>query len=215
MRARAGAEKWIDIVLPEGNCCQTTKVDAVPNRVLRNMQLHVGYDMCASFCFLYTKQPLNLNAEMVILNGHLNSSTMDSSTTDSIAADVLRAPRALKDLPEFSRTSHTIVAVCLGIIFVLGFLGNFCVLVIFARFQVLWTPINLLLVNICVSDMLVCIFGTPFSFAASIYGRWLIGIPGCKWYGFANSFFGKQATVNVLKHVLCVLATMYCQVIAL
>ncbi|KAL2094697.1 hypothetical protein ACEWY4_009416 [Coilia grayii] len=133
---------------------------------------------------------------MVILNGHLNTSTMDSATMDSIAHNVLRFQRALKDLPEFSRSSHTIVAVCLGIIFVLGFLGNFCVLLIFARFQVLRTPINLILVNICVSDMLVCIFGTPFSFAASIYGRWLIGLSGCKWYGFANSFFGIVSLVS-------------------
>lgn len=45
--------------------------------------------------------------------------------------------------------------------------------------------------------MLVCIFGTPFSFAASIYGRWLIGLSGCKWYGFANSLFGKSLTFSL------------------
>ena len=128
---------------------------------------------------------------MVILNSDLNISTMDSTTLDP-TTDVLRYPRALKDLPELSRTSHTIVAVCLGIIFILGFLGNFCVLLVFARFHVLRTPINLILLNICISDMLVCIFGTPFSFAASIYGRWLIGLSGCKWYGFANALFDES-----------------------
>lgn len=95
------------------------------------------------------------------------------------------------DLPGFSRTGFTVVAVCLGIIFVFGFINNFLVLLVFARFHVLRTPINLILLNISVSDMLVCIFGTPLSFAASVYGRWLTGVHGCRWYGFANALFGK------------------------
>ncbi|XP_041949528.1 teleost multiple tissue opsin 3b [Alosa alosa] len=146
---------------------------------------------------------------MTIIHGDLNSSTMDSTTLDP-TTDVSRLPRALKDLPELSRTSHTIVAVCLGIIFVLGFLANFCVLLVFARFQVLRTPINLILLNICVSDMLVCIFGTPFSFAASIYGRWLIGLSGCKWYGFANSLFGIVSLVSFAVLSLERYSTMVC-----
>ncbi|KAI4882169.1 hypothetical protein NFI96_021726 [Prochilodus magdalenae] len=89
-----------------------------------------------------------------------------------------------------SRTGHSVVAACLGIIFTLGFLNNFLVLMLFTRFHVLRTPINLLLLNISVSDMLVCVFGTPFSFAASVRGRWLIGAHGCRWYGFANTLFG-------------------------
>uniref|UniRef100_A0A8K9VE92 Teleost multiple tissue opsin 3b n=1 Tax=Oncorhynchus mykiss TaxID=8022 RepID=A0A8K9VE92_ONCMY len=50
--------------------------------------------------------------------------------------------------------------------------------------------------------MLVCIFGTPFSFAASLYGRWLIGDQGCKWYGFANTLFGivSLASLAVLSY---------------
>lgn len=95
------------------------------------------------------------------------------------------------DLSGFSRTGFTVVAVCLGIIFVFGFLNNFLVLLVFARFHVLRTPINLILLNISVSDMLVCIFGTPLSFAASVHGRWLTGVHGCRWYGFANALFGK------------------------
>uniref|UniRef100_A0A4W5QH15 Teleost multiple tissue opsin 3b n=1 Tax=Hucho hucho TaxID=62062 RepID=A0A4W5QH15_9TELE len=98
---------------------------------------------------------------------------------------------------ELSRTGHTVVAVFLGVIFLLGFLSNLFVLLVFARFQVLRTPINLILLNISVSDMLVCIFGTPFSFAASLYGRWLIGAHGCKWYGFANSLFGIVSLVSL------------------
>ncbi|XP_051764017.1 teleost multiple tissue opsin 3b isoform X1 [Ctenopharyngodon idella] len=101
------------------------------------------------------------------------------------------------DQPGFSRTGYTVVAVCLGIIFLFGFLNNFLVLLVFARFHVLRTPINLILLNISVSDMLVCIFGTPLSFAASVYGRWLTGVHGCRWYGFANALFGIVSLVSL------------------
>ncbi|XP_073685349.1 teleost multiple tissue opsin 3b [Garra rufa] len=101
------------------------------------------------------------------------------------------------DQPGFSRTGYTVVAVCLGIIFVFGFLNNFLVLLVFARFHVLRTPINLILLNISVSDMLVCIFGTPLSFSASVYGRWLTGVHGCRWYGFANALFGIVSLVSL------------------
>ncbi|TRY82208.1 hypothetical protein DNTS_032385 [Danionella cerebrum] len=88
-----------------------------------------------------------------------------------------------------SPTGHVLVAVSLGFIGTFGFLNNLLVLVLFCRYKVLRSPINFLLVNICLSDLLVCVLGTPFSFAASTQGRWLIGERGCVWYGFANSLF--------------------------
>lgn len=88
-------------------------------------------------------------------------------------------------------TGNLVVAVCLGFIGTLGLVNNLLVLVLYCRYKILRSPINLLLINISVSDLLVCLLGTPFSFAASTQGRWLIGAKGCVWYGFANSLFGK------------------------
>ncbi|KAM8834990.1 pinopsin-like [Synchiropus picturatus] len=96
-----------------------------------------------------------------------------------------------------SRAGHTAAAVALGFILVLGFVGNFLVLLVFARFPALRTPISLLLINISVSDILVCIFGTPLSFAASVRGRWLTGAHGCRWYGFSNALFGIVSLVSL------------------
>ncbi|XP_071979490.1 pinopsin-like [Engystomops pustulosus] len=96
-----------------------------------------------------------------------------------------------------SRTAHNVVAVCLGCILVLGSLYNFLVLLIFVKFEAVRTPINMILLNISVSDLLVCIFGTPFSFAASVSGGWLIGQQGCKWYGFCNSLFGIVSLISL------------------
>lgn len=90
-----------------------------------------------------------------------------------------------------SPTGHLVVAVCLGLIGTLGFVNNALVLLLFCRYRLLRSPINCLLVSISVSDLLVCVLGTPFSFAASARGRWLIGRAGCVWYGFVNSFLGE------------------------
>lgn len=101
-----------------------------------------------------------------------------------------------------SRAGHTAAAVVLGVILVLGFLGNFLVLAVFSRFPWLRSPVNVLLVNVSASDMLVCLFGTPLSLAASVRGRWLTGSTGCRWYGFSNALFGESRlpATSVRKH---------------
>ena len=90
-----------------------------------------------------------------------------------------------------TRTGQLVVAVCLGVIGTLGFLNNFIVITLFCRYRTLRSPINCMLVSISVSDLLVSVLGTPFSFAASAQGRWLIGRSGCVWYGFVNACLGK------------------------
>ncbi|KAG9277929.1 teleost multiple tissue opsin 2a [Astyanax mexicanus] len=104
------------------------------------------------------------------------------------------------DAPEqrLTRTGHSVVAVILGFIMVFGFLNNVVVLVLFCRFKTLRTPVNLLLLNISVSDMLVCVCGTSLSFAASVHGRWLVGRRGCMWYGFVNSCFGIVSLISLV-----------------
>ncbi|XP_067312689.1 teleost multiple tissue opsin 3a [Pseudorasbora parva] len=128
---------------------------------------------------------------MVVYIWSLNISNKDIAALNQSVNVSSEDPLEPHDIPPgLSRTGHTVTAVCLGIILVLGCLNNLFVLLIFARFRSLWTPINLILLNISLSDILVCLFGTPFSFASSLYGKWLLGRHGCKWYGFANSLFG-------------------------
>lgn len=97
--------------------------------------------------------------------------------------------------PSLSPTGHLVVAVCLGFIGTFGFLNNFVVLALFCRYRALRSPMNVLLVSISLSDLLVSTLGTPFSFAASTQGRWLIGRAGCVWYGFINACLGKEVFI--------------------
>ncbi|XP_037544209.1 teleost multiple tissue opsin 3b [Nematolebias whitei] len=121
---------------------------------------------------------------MVILLHHSNNFSTEQSP-------------GVSDSGALSRAGHTATAVILGFILVLGFLGNFLVFLVFSRFPELRTPANLLLINISFSDMLVCLFGTPLSFAASLRGRWLTGNYGCRWYGFCNALFGVVSLVSL------------------
>ncbi|XP_019718886.1 teleost multiple tissue opsin 3a [Hippocampus comes] len=126
-----------------------------------------------------------------------NFSTVDSSLPTPPPDGTARGPGEPDASGGLSRSGHTAVAVCLGVILVAGIVNNSLTLLVFARFRCLWTPINAILLNISLSDVLVCVFGTPLSFAASLRGRWLIGEFGCRWYGFANSFFGIVSLVSL------------------
>ncbi|XP_077164261.1 pinopsin-like isoform X2 [Paroedura picta] len=88
-------------------------------------------------------------------------------------------------------------ASCLGLILLAGCLNNLLALLLFARFRALRTPLNLVLLNISLSDLLVCLFGTPLSFAAAVRGRWLLGHAACQWYGFANACLGIVSLVSL------------------
>ncbi|CAM4720530.1 CD40 ligand isoform X1 [Lepidochelys kempii] len=95
------------------------------------------------------------------------------------------------------RTGHSAVAVSLAIILVWGCLNHLLVLLIFLKFESFRTPIPLILLNISLSELLVCIFGTPFRLAASVRGRRLLACAACKWYGFANALFGIVSLISL------------------
>lgn len=143
-----------------------------------NLQLYLIFDIYFFISFFFFTSLFKLD--------QVAMATPNLQRSNNISTD--QGPGS--DSAALTRTGHTVAAVALGCILVLGFLGNFLVLLVFSRFPGLRTPVSLLLINISVSDMLVCLFGTPLSFAASVRGRWLTGPHGCRWYGFCNALFG-------------------------
>ncbi|KAM6907929.1 teleost multiple tissue opsin b [Lycodopsis pacificus] len=117
--------------------------------------------------------------------------------TAATATDAYEEASGSLPPPSLSPKGHLVVAVCLGFIGTFGFLSNFLVLTLFCRYRALRTPMNLLLVSISASDLLVSMLGTPFSFAASTQGRWLIGRAGCIWYGFVNACLGIVSLITL------------------
>lgn len=128
----------------------------------------------------------------ILLPIHMAFSSFSASCSNSSSVTCRSNHHFGTDQANLSPTGHLLVAVSLGIIGSLGFFNNLLVLVLFCQYKVLRSPINMLLMNISLSDLMVCILGTPFSFAASTQGRWLIGEAGCVWYGFINTLFGES-----------------------
>ncbi|XP_056145847.1 teleost multiple tissue opsin 2b [Lampris incognitus] len=113
-------------------------------------------------------------------------------------SDVWERDDLPSDRETLSRPGFIVLSVVLGLIMTFGFLNNFIVLLLFCKFKTLRTPVNMLLLNISVSDMMVCVFGTTLSFASSVRRRWLLGRHGCSWYGFINSCFGIVSLISLV-----------------
>ncbi|XP_037311131.1 teleost multiple tissue opsin b [Pungitius pungitius] len=137
---------------------------------------------------------------MIVCNASLSCAHCPGGGAGGTAATATDAYEEVSDslpAPSLSPRGHLVVAVCLGFIGTFGFLSNFLVLALFCRYRALRTPMNLLLVSISASDLLVSMLGTPFSFAASTQGRWLIGRAGCVWYGFVNACLGIVSLISL------------------
>uniref|UniRef100_A0A668ALM2 Teleost multiple tissue opsin 2a n=1 Tax=Myripristis murdjan TaxID=586833 RepID=A0A668ALM2_9TELE len=127
-----------------------------------------------------------------VTNINLTSNFSDDDSLTSLGQEWSDTPQE-----RLSRTGHKVVSVFLGSIMFFGFVNNLVVLILFCKFKTLRTPVNMLLLNISVSDMLVCVCGTTLSFASSLRARWLYGRHGCMWYGFVNSCFGIVSLISL------------------
>nr|CCP46947.1 c-opsin [Euperipatoides kanangrensis] len=88
-------------------------------------------------------------------------------------------------------------AVVLFLIGFFGFFHNLFVIMLVVKNKSLQTPMNFLLMNQSVSDMLVSLFGNPFTFISAVFRRWLFGPWGCVWYGFAMSLKSIASITNL------------------
>ncbi|GBN01298.1 hypothetical protein AVEN_201319-1 [Araneus ventricosus] len=67
---------------------------------------------------------------------------------------------------------------------VFGCFNNIVVIIVVAGTKKLRTPMNAILLNLSVSDFLISLLGTPFSFASAINREWLFGPIMCEIYAF-------------------------------
>ncbi|XP_067011411.2 pinopsin [Anabrus simplex] len=62
----------------------------------------------------------------------------------------------------------------------------------------LWTPINLVLFNLVMSDFSVSVLGNPLTLAAAIMRRWIFGRAMCVIYGFFMSLLGIASITTLM-----------------
>lgn len=160
---------------------------------------------------------------------HLNA-TLSVSDTFPFAGEFPSALPRGDEGPEegllMPEWGYTITAIILFLIGFFGFFFNLIVIVLMYKdiqvsvllivaspsshhphlldcpFRQLWTPINIILLNLVCSDFSVSILGNPFTFASAIYRRWIFGQSMCVFYGYFMSLLGITSitTLTVLSY---------------
>ncbi|KAF3423726.1 hypothetical protein E2986_09344 [Frieseomelitta varia] len=98
---------------------------------------------------------------------------------------------------QVSPVVYVSTATALGFIGFFGFTMNLLVAVVIIKdAETLWTPVNVILVNLIVGDFLVAAFGNPVAMISAITGGWYWGYKMCLWY---NSLFIKHNRARFLR----------------
>lgn len=95
------------------------------------------------------------------------------------------------------------VAVLMGVVVVSASVVNGLVIVVSIRYKKLRSPLNYILVNLAVADLLVTLCGSSVSFSNNINGFFVFGKQMCELEGFMVSLTGKGT--NLETHLALVL----------
>ncbi|XP_053561383.1 pinopsin-like [Bombina bombina] len=87
-------------------------------------------------------------------------------------------------------TTYMLVAMLMGIVVALAFVVNGMVIIVTIRYKKLRSPLNYILVNLAVADLLVTIFGSTVSFTNNVNGYFTLGKSMCEVEGFMVSLTG-------------------------
>uniref|UniRef100_A0A8C6S4N6 Opsin 4a (melanopsin) n=1 Tax=Neogobius melanostomus TaxID=47308 RepID=A0A8C6S4N6_9GOBI len=91
------------------------------------------------------------------------------------------------DVPDHAHYTIGSVILAIGIT---GMIGNFLVIYAFSRSRSLRTPANMFIINLAITDLLMCVTQTPIFFTTSMHKRWIFGEKACELYAFCGALFG-------------------------
>uniref|UniRef100_A0A8B9RDM1 Opsin 4a (melanopsin) n=1 Tax=Astyanax mexicanus TaxID=7994 RepID=A0A8B9RDM1_ASTMX len=116
----------------------------------------------------------------------------DTASVLSTCLQVAMVQEAVQPFPTVDVPDHahyTIGAVILAI-GITGMVGNFLVIYAFSRSRTLRTPANMFIINLAITDFLMCATQSPIFFTTSMHKRWIFGEKGCELYAFCGALFG-------------------------
>ncbi|CAN9509034.1 unnamed protein product [Ophioblennius macclurei] len=112
---------------------------------------------------------------------------MELSPVSTTGSPVPNHPFPTVDVPDHAHYTIGVVILAVGIT---GMLGNFLVIYAFCRSRSLRTPSNIFIINLAVTDFLMCLTQTPIFFITSMHKQWIFGKKGCEMYAFCGALFG-------------------------
>ncbi|KYN31400.1 Green-sensitive opsin [Trachymyrmex septentrionalis] len=93
---------------------------------------------------------------------------------------------------------YIFAAIALGFIGFFGFFLNLLVIItIVKNANVLWTPNNVVLINMVIGDFLVAALGNPFTITSAIAGEWFWSHEVCLWYAWFMTTMGFASIGNL------------------
>ncbi|XP_056326889.1 melanopsin-A [Danio aesculapii] len=119
-----------------------------------------------------------------------------TTTTTSVAmVEESVHPFPTVDVPDHAHYTIGAVILTVGIT---GMLGNFLVIYAFSRSRTLRTPANLFIINLAITDFLMCATQAPIFFTTSMHKRWIFGEKGCELYAFCGALFGICSMITLM-----------------
>ncbi|XP_036802051.1 melanopsin-A-like [Oncorhynchus mykiss] len=110
-------------------------------------------------------------------------------------AMTVRWPFPTVDVPDHHHYTLGSVILAVGIT---GMVGNFLVMYAFCRSRSLRTPANMFIINLALTDFLMCVTQTPIFFINSMHNRWIFGEKACELYAFCGALFGMTSMITLL-----------------
>uniref|UniRef100_A0AAV2JMM4 G-protein coupled receptors family 1 profile domain-containing protein n=1 Tax=Knipowitschia caucasica TaxID=637954 RepID=A0AAV2JMM4_KNICA len=98
------------------------------------------------------------------------------------------------DVPDHAHYTIGSIILAIGIT---GMVGNLLVIYAFSRSRSLRTPANTFIINLAVTDLLMCVTQTPVFFTTSMHKRWIFGEKACELYAFCGALFGICSMVTL------------------
>jgi hypothetical protein len=125
---------------------------------------------------------LTMSSDMNVSDIMSDDSNDTSGINDTFLDDFCAAEQLLID------TTPIQLVFCLMylIIFCLGVFGNLLVSVVVIKNKAMHTVTNLFILNLAISDVVMCLFAVPFTPLQSFTGKWLFGEALCILFPFSQ-----------------------------
>ncbi|XP_071756026.2 LOW QUALITY PROTEIN: melanopsin-A [Centroberyx gerrardi] len=111
-----------------------------------------------------------------------------AATVSTQVAMVPEAPHPFPTVDVPDHAHYTIGSVIL-VIGITGMVGNFLVIYAFSRSRSLRTPANMFIINLAITDLLMCVTQSPIFFTQHAQ-EVIFGEKGCELYAFCGALFG-------------------------
>ncbi|XP_046710812.1 opsin 4b isoform X1 [Silurus meridionalis] len=124
-----------------------------------------------------------------------SSTELPARTTSVSMLQTIRYPFPTVDVPDHA---HYTIGTVILIVGITGMVGNFLVMYAFSKSRSLRTPANMFIINLAITDFLMCVTQTPTFFITSMHRRWIFGEKGCELYAFCGALFGMCSMITLM-----------------